>query len=199
MTDQPFPLPHKNPDLLEFLRTRRSNMSKMMTGPGPDDKTLQDILTIAARVPDHRKLSPWRFIIFQGEARERIGVHLGRVSKANNPDLPEDKVEFETRRFLRAPVVVGVVSNPVDCVRGTPEWEQRLSSAICCYNMCLAAQGHGFAAQWLTEWYSYDPDIAAELGLGESEKFSGFIYIGTTETPSMPRPRPKMGEIISHY
>lgn len=199
MTDQPFPLPRKNPDLLDFLRTRRSNMAKMMTGPGPDDETLQDIISIAARVPDHRKLAPWRFLIFQGDARAKIGVHLGRVSKANNPDMPEDRVEFEANRFLRAPIVVGVISSPVDCVRGTPEWEQRLSSAICCYNMCLAAQAHGFGAQWLTEWYSYDSDIAAELGLSESEKFAGFIYMGTAETPSLPRPRPEIDQKISYY
>lgn len=194
----PFPLPSKNPQLLEFLKSRRSNLAKMMEGPGPDPAILDDILSVAARVPDHRKLAPWRFIIFEGEARERIGAHLGRVFAAQNPDLL-DRVEFETQRFMRAPTVVGVVSSPVECPRGTPEWEQRLSSAICCYNMCLAAQAHGFGAQWLTEWYAYDPEILSHLGLTEGERISGFIYIGTAVTPSQPRPRPDLSIKVSRY
>lgn len=199
MTQTPFPLPTAKPEILEYLRTRRSNLAKNMTGPGPDTETLQDILSIAARVPDHRKLAPWRFIVFEGDGRERVGAHLGRVFAANNPDMPEDRVQFEAERFLRAPVVIGVVSSPVDCSRATPEWEQRLSSAICCYNMCLAAQAHGFGAQWLTEWYAYDSDMADVFGLSKREKIAGFVYLGTAVDGSLPRPRPAMSEIISHY
>ncbi len=199
MTDpKPFPLPAKNTEILNFLKSRRSNLAKMMEGPGPDAETLDDILSVAARVPDHRKLAPWRFIIFEGAARERIGAHIGRVFAAQNPDLP-DRVEFETQRFMRAPTVVGVISSPVECPRGTPEWEQRLSSAICCYNMCLAGQAHGFGAQWLTEWYAYDPEILAELGLNETERVAGFIYIGTAVTPSLPRARPELKTKIDRY
>jgi len=198
MEPTPFPLPSKNEALIEFLETRRSNMAKMMTGPGPGPDELDQILRIGARVPDHRKLAPWRFIIFSDEARNTIGESLGRVFKQNNPDLP-DRVEFETQRFLRAPIIIGVVSSPVACPRGTPEWEQRQSAAIVCYNLCLAAQGLGYGAQWLTEWYSYDEEIAAELGLKASEKMAGFIYMGTPKVQSMPRPRPKIADKTEYY
>lgn len=199
MTQTPFPLPTSRPEILDFLRTRRSNLAKKMTGPGPDTEILQDILSIAARVPDHRKLAPWRFIVFEKDARERIGEHLGRVFAAQNPDMVDDRVQFEAQRFLRAPVVIGVISSPVDCSRDTPEWEQRLSSAICCYNMCLAAQAHGFGAQWLTEWYAYDSEMAEVFGLSEQERVSGFVYIGTAKDGSLPRPRPETADIISYY
>ncbi len=199
MTIQPFPLPSDNPELRSFLKSRRSNLAKNMTGPGPDKEQIEDILEIAARVPDHRKLAPWRFLIFDGVARNRIGTHLGRVFEAKNPEMPPDRVTFESERFLRAPLVIGVISSPVECPRGTPEWEQRLSSAVVCYNLCLAAQSYGFGAQWLTEWYAYDSDIAIELGLGENEKISGFIYIGTPKDASLPRQRPDMKSLISYY
>ncbi len=199
MTQIPFSLPEYNPEVLDFLSSRRSNLAKNMSGPGPDADTLEKIMAIGARVPDHRKLAPWRFIVFEGTARESIGAHLGKVFKANNPNMPEDRVSFEAQRFLRAPVVIGVISSPVECARGTPEWEQRLSSAICCYNMCLAAQAHGFGAQWLTEWYAYDSTIHIELGLTEREQISGFIYIGTAKDPSLPRPRPELSSKISKY
>lgn len=199
MTQTPFPLPTDNPGVLDFLKTRRSNLAKNMDGPGPDADTLGEILSIAARVPDHRKLAPWRFIIFKDDSRAKIGEHLGRVFKAKNPDMPDDRVGFETQRFLRAPVVVAVISSPVECHRGTPEWEQRLSSAICCYNACLAAQAYGYGAQWLTEWYAYDPDMAEVFGLASNEKIAGFVYMGTALSGSLPRPRPELSDKISYY
>lgn len=199
MEPEPFSLPVYNESLLEFLRERRSNSAKAMSEPGPDEGILQDILSIAARVPDHRKLAPWRFIVFQNESREKFGLTLGEVFQQKNPAMPEDRVQFERDRFLRAPIVVGVVSGLVACTRGTPEWEQRLSSAIVCYNLCLAAQAHGFGAQWLTEWYSYDADIDDVLGLDRDEKMAGFIYMGTATEPSLPRKRPSLENKISHY
>lgn len=199
MTETPFPLPIDNPGLRAFLKTRRSNQAKNMSGPGPSAEQITEILEIAARVPDHRKLTPWRFLMFQDDARARIGEHLGRVFKAKNPDMPEDRVKFEAGRFLRAPLVVGVISSPVECARATPEWEQRLSSAIVCYNLCLAAQSFGFGAQWLTEWYAYDSEISAELGLSASEKIAGFVYIGVANDGSLPRPRPELASIITQY
>ncbi|NNE59005.1 MAG: nitroreductase [Hellea sp.] len=199
MDPKPFALPSRKPEILEFLKNRRSNMSKFMTGPGPSEEQLNEMLMIAARVPDHRKLSPWRFIIFKDDARQKIGAHIGSLFEKQNPDMPIDRVLFEAQRFLRAPLVVGVVSSPVDCARGTPEWEQRLSSAIVCYNLCLAAQAHGFGAQWLTEWYSYEQTFCAEIGVTTPEQVTGFIYIGTAGAPSLPRPRPKLEPLITHY
>ena len=170
-----------------------------MTGPGPSGDTLNEIIEIALRVPDHRKLTPWRLIVFESDARTRIGAHLGSIFKKNNPDMPIDRVIFESERFLRAPIVVGVVSSPVECPRGTPEWEQILSSAVVCYNLCLAAQSYGFAAQWLTEWYAYDDEVSAVLGLAETEKVAGFIYMGSAETGSLPRARPETSEKVSYF
>ena len=198
MTDPaPFPLPSRNEAMIEFLKTRRSNLAKSMDGPGPDPEELEAILEIAARVPDHRKLAPWRFIVFQGESRQKIGAHLGSIFKKKNQTMPVDRVIFESERFLRAPIIVGVVSSPVDCMRGTPEWEQRSSSAAVCYNLCLAAQASGYGAQWLTEWYAYDEDVCAAMKLDAHERISGIIYIGTPQEAAKPRARPDVGSLIS--
>lgn len=200
-TDTPaiFPLPAKNTAVTEFLQNRRSNMSKAMSGPGPDDAQLLQLLEIAARVPDHRKLGPWRFITFAGKAREDFGKHIASAFMADNPDMPLDRTVFEGGRLMRAPMVVAVISSPVDCVRGTPEWEQVLSSGAVCYNLLLAAQAAGFAAQWLTEWFAYDARVNAKLGLGAREKVAGYIYLGTTQTPSTERARPDVLSRISAW
>ena len=192
-----FPLPEKSETILTFLENRRSNLAKVMDGPGPSEDELSRILEIAARVPDHRKLTPWRFIIFKGDARANMGQHIGAAFQKENPDMPLDRVMFEAGRLQRAPLVIAVVSAPKDCPRGTPKWEQELSSAAVCYNLCLAAQASGYGAQWLTEWYAYDEDVCAAMRLEDHERISGIIYIGTPQEAAKPRARPDVGSLIS--
>ncbi len=196
MTDLPatFPLPTHRPDLVDFLATRRSNLAKVMGGPGPDEVTREKLLEIAARVPDHRKLAPWRFVLFEGEARANFGQHIASAFMADNPNAPADRAVFEGARLNRAPLVVAVISAPVECPRGTPKWEQELSAGAVCFNLCLAAQAHGFGAQWLTEWYTYDDAVNGALGLADTERVAGYVYIGTPDAPASPRTRPNLAE-----
>jgi nitroreductase len=196
---EPFPHPSHNSAVLDFLKSRRSNLAKAMDGPGPYAAQLETILQIATRVPDHRKLAPWKLVVFQGDARDRFGAHLAAAYQADNPDHPEDRVTFEAERFLRAPLVIAVISTPQDCVRGTPVWEQQLSAAAVCMNMCLAAQATGFGAQWLTEWYAYDPRIHAVLGMEAADQVAGFIYIGTPTQNAQPRVRPLLTDIVQSF
>jgi len=190
--DEIMPLPEKNEAVTAFLKMRRSNLAKLMGGPGPSEEQLSEFLAIAARVPDHRKLAPWRFMIFKDEARSNFGQHIGAAFMKANPSAPQDRAIFEGARFMRAPIVVGVISSPVKCSRGTPKWEQELSSGIVCYNLMLAAQAAGFGAQWLTEWYAYDAQVNRALGLSEGERVAGYVYIGTPSEPSRERARPDL-------
>ena len=186
---------HRSKTVLSFLAKRRSTLARAMKAPGPDTHELETILRLAARVPDHRKLTPWRFIVFRGGARAAFGRRLKAVFRKHNPDLPPGRDGFESARFLRAPVIVAVVSSPKDCARGTPRWEQELSAGAVCMNMLLAARASGYAAQWLTEWYAYDPDIKKELGLTDAERIAGFLYMGTATEAPTERPRARMNEL----
>lgn len=202
--DAPIPapslsLPTYSKEMLERLRSRRSNLVKSMGGVGPDGDTLRDILSIAARVPDHRKLTPWRFVVFEGAARATFGQHIGSAFKKDNPDMPLDRVLFEAARLQRAPLVVAVIASPKECPRGTPLWEQELSAGAVCFNMLLAAQGYGFAAQWLTEWYGYHDTVNAALGLSEVERIAGYIYIGQTEDTPIARVRPDVNALVHFW
>ncbi len=192
------PAAHPNEATLSLLRLRRSTPADFMAEPGPDADALSDMLTIAARVPDHRRVVPFRFIRFQGEARIRFGDTLGKVFLANTPDAGENKVALERNRFCRAPVVVAVISS-VNRAHRTPEWEQILSAGAVCQNLLLAANAHGFAAQWLTEWYAFDEQVAKALMLSENERIAGFVYIGSTNDSPKERGRPNLNSIISDY
>ncbi len=167
-----------------------------MAEPGPDDETLAAMLIIAARVPDHKKLAPWRFIVLRGDSRAAFGERLAEVCAINEPDASSARLETERTRFLRAPVVVAVVSSPKPHP-ACPEWEQVLSSGAACLNLLHAAKAMGFGAQWITEWYGFDERVKAAFGLEAQERFAGFVYIGTpTETPDE-RDRPDMAQITS--
>jgi nitroreductase len=196
MSDTPIAAQYM-PDMIDFLSRRRSTKPVAMTGPGPDAAVLDTLLKIAARVPDHGKQAPWRFIIIADDARVALGQHLRTIIQDDTPDAEPAKLELEEKRFLRAPVVVAVISAPV--VGKIPEWEQILSVGAVCYNLCLAANAHGFASCWITEWMAYHPDFHAVLGMKAGEKIAGFIYLGTAATPPEERDRPDMSRIVTRW
>jgi nitroreductase len=104
--------PHERtsvPDALELLKIRRSVKPREMSGPGPSASELDTILTIGARVPDHGKLTPWRFIVFEGEARARAGDIIAQVFAKKNPSAPAADIEVEKRRLMDAPLVIAVI------------------------------------------------------------------------------------------
>ncbi|MFQ5625161.1 MAG: nitroreductase, partial [Methyloligellaceae bacterium] len=149
---------------LKLLLERRSVVANKLGEPGPDEDQLRGILSAAARVPDHKRLVPWRFILFQGDARAAFGEVLADACKDAEPDARDARLELEAGRFLRAPVVVAVISRIVDSPV-VPEWEQILSAGAACQNLLTAANASGFSGQWITEWYAYDKQVCAALGL----------------------------------
>src|SRR5215208_5134168 len=133
------------PEALDLLRTRRSVKPIELTGPGPDQTALDTILTVAARVPDHGKLTPWRFIVFDGDARLKAGAAIEAAFRADHPDATADQIAFERNRLARAPLVVAVVSRAAPHVK-IPEWEQVLSAGAAAMNLVTAAHALGYAA-----------------------------------------------------
>lgn len=182
--------------VLRHLTTRRSVSASALGEPGPDRETLRSLLAIAARVPDHKKLNPWRFIVMEGEARARFGQALAQICAVNEPEASAVRLETEAGRFLRAPVVVAIVSSPVEHP-AAPEWEQILSAGAVCLNLLHAATASGFGAQWITEWYGYDPAVRTAFGLKPQERFAGFVYIGTVLEKPSERNRPDLDAITS--
>lgn len=188
--------------LLDYLKSRRTIPLAQFTEPGPDAKALRAILEIAARVPDHGKLAPWRFIVYGREDRAEAVQGLIRIAE-QHPDEKERRIRSEkTAGFAQSPLVIGVVFAPIADHPKIPLWEQQLSAGAACLNLIHAAQAHGFAAQWLTGWFAYDRQALSWLGLADGERIAGFIHIGTpTETGlAFPgRDRPDVGKLISEW
>ena len=185
------------PEALELLLSRRSGSAKAMTGPGPSPDELATILKAAARVPDHGKLFPWRFIIFEGEARVRMGK-LMVEALCETEKVTEERAVTEAARFLRAPVVVAVVSRTREAIP-IPEWEQILSAGAVCQTLLIAAHALGYVANWLTEWCAYNAIVKEKLGLKPGERIAGFIYIGKSAALLEERVRPDMAKIVTRF
>lgn len=186
----------ESPDTLTLLKTRRSTGARLLGEPGPDRGQIEEMLTIAARVPDHGKLAPWRFVVIAGEARARLGEKAAAIVKADDPDSDETQIGKARGLLQRAPVVIAVIS----CARPhpkIPEWEQVLSAGAACQNLILAATAMGFRANWITEWIAFDRRFLDALGCRAHERIAGFIHIGSSDAERSVRARPDLAEIVT--
>jgi nitroreductase len=186
------------PDALELLKTRRSVKPLELTGPPPAASEIETLLKIASRVPDHGKLAPWRFIVFEGNARISAGEAIAAAYRADHPGATPDQFEFEHKRLARAPLVIAVVSRAGPHVK-IPEWEQHLSAGASAMSLVFAAHAMGYAASWITEWYAYDRRVLDALGVAPHERIAGFVHIGRPAKQPEDRDRPKLDAIVTHF
>jgi nitroreductase len=178
-----------------LLASRRSGKAREMAAPGPDAGQLQAILTTAARVPDHGKLAPWRFVVIENRAafaEALLGIYV-----ASKPDAGRLEQEAVSQFATQAPCLVVVIASPKPS--HIPLWEQELSAGALCQNLCLAAHAHGFVANWLTGWAAFDDKVLALFGGAAPERIAGFIFIGSQGKPLEERPRPDLATITSHW
>lgn len=190
------PLPVRAaPEAMAFLARRRSASAQALTAPGPDRAALDRLLTLAVRVPDHGKLSPWRFIVLDGEAK---AAFVGRV-EALAPLRPDpEKATGALIKLRRPPVSVVVVSRPTPGIK-IPVWEQELSAGAVCMSLLNAALAAGWGANWITDWCSEDPAVLAVLGVGAGERVAGYVHLGTAAEAPLERARPDLNALVTHW
>lgn len=178
-----------------YLETRRSGKPRDMVAPGPDAATLDRILQIAMRTPDHGKLFPWRLI--KVDDRAALAKLLGDAFVTANPDARAAQVEAAVAPALMAPTLVILLFAPQPSAK-IPLWEQQMSVGAVGMNLLHAAHAHGFVASWITGWASYDATVRAVLCQGE-EQIAGFFFIGTPSQPLEERPRPDASDIVRSW
>lgn len=180
---------------LALLTSRRSGRPREMVGPGPGQAELDAMLAIAARVPDHGKLSPWRFVVIDN--RERFARLLADTYRAEKGAADNNELEPVRQFAHHAPTLVAVLFAPQVSAK-VPLWEQELSAGAACMNLLHAAHAHGYTAGWLTGWAASSPGVAA--GLGEpGQRVAGFIFIGQPGRPLEERPRPPLDQIVRRW
>jgi nitroreductase len=183
---------------LTLLHSRRSGKARDMIAPGPDATQLEHILQAAARVPDHGKLAPWRFIQVSAERREAFAAVIETAYRAEKPQASEMELKAMRAYAVDAPTLIIVIGSP-KVQSHIPLIEQQLSVGAVIQNMLIAAHAMGFVANWLTGWPAYAEGVRSALGCTSSDVIAGLIYIGTPSKPLDERPRPDMIQIVSQF
>ncbi|MGN6789456.1 MAG: nitroreductase family protein [Rhodanobacteraceae bacterium] len=189
----------RNDAALQFLRDRRSVPAAQLQPPGPTPDELRAIVATAIRVPDHGKLTPWRLIVFTGDAGARYGEALAALHVQVDPGVPEKKLAKDRERFAHSPVVLAVIACIDEHHPKIPAQEQLLSAGCVAFNLLLAAQAAGFGAQWLTGWSCYEPETARLLGLTDNERAIAYIHIGHRGAEPPERNRAEVDEVLSAW
>ena len=175
---------------LTLLETRRSGRPRELVGPGPTPEELARILTIAARIPDHGKLSPWRFVTVADDQRDQLAALLQRALAEEDPGAsPAHHEKADQFAHYQGSLVV-LVSAPVQNHK-IPVWEQQLSCGAAGMNLLTAAHALGFVAGWVTGWQAYSP-MVREAFCEPGERIAGFIFIGHPNHELEERPRPSL-------
>jgi nitroreductase len=183
-----------SPQTLAFLARRRSAAALTLTEPAPTASELSTLLRLATRVPDHGKLTPWRFVLLRGASKQRFIAGLEAIA-----DRRDDGVRLKAKlgKIKAPPLTLAVVSraSPGEI----PEWEQRLSAGAVCMTLIIAAQAMGYGANWITDWYAYDEDAGRLLGLGQGERVAGFVHLGASAETPLERVRPDVAALVSEW
>jgi nitroreductase len=180
-------------DRLSFLLSRRSAPAHLLSAPGPDAEELEALLTSASRVPDHGKLVPWRFIVIEGEARERAAEIAVTALVRAVPDVDPAKLAQTRRKYTEPPVTIGLVFRKREHPR-IPDWEQWMTVGAVAQNIALGAHALGYSSNLLSFW---DAEGQKEFGISENEVLAGFIHIGTPTTEFPERERPRLAELVT--
>ena len=190
----PVDIAQVSPQTLALMAHRRSASAPVLTAPAPSPAELGELLRLAARVPDHGKLFPWRFIVLEGQAKADYATALEPLA-ADQP--APDKALAVLAKLRNPPLTVAVVSRVTECA--IPAWEQILSSGAVCMNLLIAAEAMGYATNWITDWYAYDARARGLLGLESQEQIAGFIHLGTSPSPPLERVRPELDKLVSTF
>ena len=175
---------------LSLLETRRSAKPRDLVGPAPTPADMERILTIAARIPDHGKLVPWRFITVADDQRDALALLLHRALDEEQPDaMPAHHEKAEAFAHYAGALVV-LVSAPVENHK-IPVWEQQLSCGAAGMNLLLGAHALGYVGGWVTGWQAYSEHVRAAF-CGPGERIAGFIFLGHPATELVERPRPPL-------
>ena len=181
------------PEVLRFLATRRSASAVTLNAPAPSADELDILLRLAARVPDHGKLAPWRFVILDGQAKAAFAARLEALALSRDDATAAAKLA----KLKIPPLCVAVIASPREAP--IPAWEQELSAGAACTTLLYGAQALGYGANWITDWYAYDAQANAILGLSGAERVAGFVLMGTPREPPMERERPDVAALVSRW
>ncbi|MFV0575696.1 MAG: NAD(P)H nitroreductase [Vibrio sp.] len=180
-------------DALELLLQRRSIPN--LTEPAPEGKVLENIIKAGLRAPDHGNLTPWRFVIAQGEGLRKLSDILVHAAQSNEcEDAVIDKLK---KAPFRAPMVITVIAK-VKPHEKVPAFEQYLSAGCAAQAMQMAAVAQGFQGFWRSGEWMFHPQVHQAFDLAGDDQIVGFLYLGTPNCTPMKVPERKISDFVRY-
>ena len=179
--------------ILSLLEPRRSGKPRELVGPGPTTQEMERILSIAARVPDHGKLFPWRFVTVADDQRGDLAILFRQALAREDECAPPAKHEKADEFAHYEGQLVVLISAPI-ADHKIPVWEQELSCGAAGMNLLLAAHALGYVAGLVTGWYAYS-DHVRQAFCGPGERIAAFIFIGHPSRELEERPRAPLATV----
>ncbi|KDO21314.1 hypothetical protein SPRG_13206 [Saprolegnia parasitica CBS 223.65] len=166
-------------DADELIAKRRSIFPRDYdTSRVVPESVLMKMLESANWAPTHGKTEPWRFVVFAGDARRRLGEKDAAIYKAKTPEdkfFPK-KYTNKLQSKLDSSYVIAIVMKRQESKK-IPEIEEIEAVACAVQNMHLSATAHGVGGYW-SSGGSFDDDMKAFLGLGAEDICLGLFYVG---------------------
>jgi nitroreductase len=184
-------------DAMTLLHERNS-MGKLM-GPPPSRDQLDAMYRAALRAPDHKELTPWRFIEFSGDGINRLGDLFAEGERRANPDIDETQLESIRKKPKRAPMIIAVIAKVTPNLPKVPPVEQVISAGCAAHGILLAAQALGLGAMWRTGTFAFDETVRQGLGLGEHDQIVGFLYLGQLGGRQKPLPERNPSDFVERW
>ncbi|HTX02852.1 MAG TPA: nitroreductase [Candidatus Acidoferrales bacterium] len=140
---------------------------------------ITELIEAATWAPNHHLTEPWKFTVLTGEGRRKLGEFWAKT-RADELALEGDKrdgfMQGEAKKPLRAPVLI-VVSTRTDSDPVVAEEDFAATSAAV-QNLLLVAAERDFSAMWRTGDIAHSVPVKKYLGLAESDKIVGVVYVG---------------------
>jgi nitroreductase len=180
-------------DALELLLNRRS-IAKL-SAPAPEGAVLENILQAGLRAPDHGGLTPWRFVIAEGDGLQKLADILVAAAEAEQSE--EAVVEKLKKAPFRAPMVITVIAKVKEHAK-VPAFEQHLSAGCAAQAMQMAAVAQGFQGFWRSGSWMFHPLVHEAFGLSGDDAIVGFLYLGTPGCSPMKTPQRDLEKFVGY-
>lgn len=180
------------------LLHERSSMGKLV-GPVPSADQLDALYRAALRAPDHKELTPWRFIEFSGEGLDRLGELFAEAEYRNDPHIDDAALDAARKKPKRAPMIIAVIAKVTPELPKVPKLEQVISAGCAAHGILLAAYAQGLGAMWRSGHYAFDNTVRKGLGLDEHDEIVGFLYLGQLGGRHKPVPQRNPDDFVERW
>ncbi|MFD2177287.1 NAD(P)H nitroreductase [Veronia pacifica] len=180
-------------DALTLLTHRRS--VPRLSSPAPSGDVLDAILDAGLRAPDHGALTPWQFVVAEGQGLDTLSEILKKAAEESNE--PQEMVDKAAKAPYRAPMVITVIARTRHHDK-VPLVEQYISAGCAAQAMQMAAVAQGFQGFWRTGSWAYHPSVREALGVEGDDAIVGFLYLGSAENSQPAVPSREKDKFVSY-